>query len=741
MMSSSDFFDILAKGTQIMMKDQRVSAPSGLQRNQHAVVRKGKSAATTLEAKAEEIKEKETGGDSTNAKRAEEEEEKKEERKVSVLAELKAEKSEDEAKSEATSESETSWVPKKSEKAKKKKKRVSRSTGDSSATDEPKEKKKKKKKKRSAKSSITKHSSVQTKPLSLKSSLSENNVAHVLEPKKDRAAADQPPTTPPQPTVDSSKSRKAHSQEKKVKKSKKASKKKYQTLKKLSSKKSTETEQLIAGVHTAPPPVKDSNIADARLAEVLFDVEFPSTISADELLGTTTKKDQVGHVDSKQASPRVALVEPAAPANAPPLSPKTSGESTTVSAEMDAIDRDELLERIKDRTDLESQLLRHLINKERQMEREIDNLRKTVEKLVSAKVERFGLGGIGSSIKDDSSGNVPTRKADPIAAVAGGSGSSKKASLKSFKNDADTIVAAVPKDALLGGGSAFKVFAMDHVALAKVTNSHSVHATRWALSHACGVRVCRAVGIDSSRQRALPSHQQSRAHPQALHETGPLAHVPEDGSLIQRGTIAHTPYAGIRSTLCSLFVVALTTQVGDWVLSEVLRYDTPADRGNAITTFIRICDVRAASSFVSFLPFLGSIVQLMSTLVVQQLWSLKNFNMLFAVLGGLNKTPVRRLKASWKVRQINLRACTVCFLHILVAPILTAHLRAEGAEQRDEDLQEADDPRRHREEQLRLSSRTAAGQASARSLSRALFQGPPAPSCRFSFSFFMQSGS
>lgn len=496
MMSSSDFFDILAKGTQIMMKDQRVSAPSGLQRNQHAVVRKEKSAATTLEAKPEENKEKETGGDSTNVKSAEEEAEKEEERKVSVLTELKAEKakkltekSEDEAKSEATSESEASSVPKKSEKAKKKKKRESRSNGDSSVTDEPKEKKKKKKK-RSAKSSITKHSSLQTKPQSLKSSLSENNVAHiVLKPKKARAAADQLPTTPPQPTADSSKSRKAHSQEKKVKKSKKASKKKYQTLKKLSSKKSTETEQLIAGVHTASlSAVKDSNIADARLAEVLFDVEFPSTISADELLGTTTKKEQVGHVDNKQASPRVAAVEPTAPANAPPLSPKTSGESTTVSAEMDAIDRDELLERIKDRTDLESQLLRHLINKERQMEREIDNLRKTVEKLVSAKVERFGLSGISSSIKDDSSGNVPTRKADSIAAVAGGSGSSKKASLiKSFKNDADMIVAAVPKDALLGGGSAFKVFAMDHVALAKV--NQIPFSARWTVSHSnmsCG---------------------------------------------------------------------------------------------------------------------------------------------------------------------------------------------------------------------------------------------------------------
>jgi len=63
----------------------------------------------------------------------------------------------------------------------------------------------------------------------------------------------------------------------------------------------------------------------------------------------------------------------------------------------------------------------------------------------------------------------------------------------------------------------------------------------------------------------------------------------------------------------------------------------------------------------------------------------------------------------------------------VVAPILTAHLRAEGAEQRDEDLQEADDPYRHREEQLRLSSRAAAGQASARALSRPLLQGLPSP--------------
>ena len=101
-------------------------------------------------------------------------------------------------------------------------------------------------------------------------------------------------------------------------------------------------------------------------------------------------------------------------------------------------------------------------------------------------------------------------------------------------------------------------------------------------------------------------------------------------------------------------LTARATQVGDWVLSEVLRYDTPADRGNAITTFIRICDVRATSFInVSFRPFLVSVAQLMFTLIVQQLWSLKNFNMLFAVLGGLNKTPVRRLKASWKVRQMN----------------------------------------------------------------------------------------
>jgi hypothetical protein len=298
--------------------------------------------------------------------------------------------------------------------------------------------------------------------------------------------------------------------------------------------------------------------------------------------------------DKKEAAAATST-SPRPPASSSLNSPKTSGEAAASVVDMDAIDRDQVLERIKDRTDVESELLRHLIVKERQMEREIESLRKTVERLVSDKVERFALQGT----KDDSSGSVPTRKGTNLFGNSVGSSvGSKKSSLIKLKNDADVIV-PVSKESLGGGESKFKVFALDHVTLAKELTVRDSELFRAINSRELVHKRFMKSELSPTFQKMVLSFNQVRDAPSTL--------------VVESAISSHV----------QPLIYVLWGQVGDWVLSEVLRYDTPADRGNAITMFIRICDVRRRTlllvAWITWPRLTMGCVGVAATVVVEEL--------------------------------------------------------------------------------------------------------------------------
>lgn len=140
-------------------------------------------------------------------------------------------------------------------------------------------------------------------------------------------------------------------------------------------------------------------------------------------------------------------------------------------ANLDKVNRDEVVERLKDRTDLDSRLLVYFINKEKDMELEIDRLRKAVERLLLEKMER--------SMTD--SGSLPTKATSP-ATSEHGTGSGKKTrkatEIKTISRDI-VAVPAIPKE--VGGGSVIKIFAMDHATLAKAPSSTCQLAHRFPM--------------------------------------------------------------------------------------------------------------------------------------------------------------------------------------------------------------------------------------------------------------------
>ncbi|KAL6041996.1 hypothetical protein QOT17_024665 [Balamuthia mandrillaris] len=68
-------------------------------------------------------------------------------------------------------------------------------------------------------------------------------------------------------------------------------------------------------------------------------------------------------------------------------------------------------------------------------------------------------------------------------------------------------------------------------------------------------------------------------------------------------------------------MVTRFNMTGLWVASEVFKYDTAAERGQVLAHFIKIC---------------------------RECKKMRNFNSLFALLGGLNNTAISRLRLSWE---------------------------------------------------------------------------------------------